>query len=217
MELTGKTRTITVLGREMTFFNQRCRDWTHPYPYTPGDGANLSNSGCGVFGLCHCVQWLTGQVIDPEETADFSCAHGGRGDDGTDRPGLLHAVMAQGRSAAYGFTYHEDGLRNDQDALYDMLLNRQGVALCNLRVGHIVALVAAREVNGEKQVLAIDSYSESASEKVRDNVRELVPGTEITYAVKNESGLVTGVNTASAVFWVTASTPMDFNFLWANK
>ena len=215
MDYTGKQRIIPVMGRELTFFNQRCRDWTHPYPYRPGDGANLSNSGCGIFSLCHCVQWLTGHTPDPEEVADFSCAFGGRGDDGTDRPGLLHAVMAQGRSAAYGFLYREDGLLNDREALWQMLSRGQGVAMCNLRVGHIVSLVAAREQAGERQLLAIDSYSESADERVRNRVRELIPGTEILWPVRNEAGLVTGAGLSSAAFWVSADTPADFNLMWA--
>lgn len=163
--------------------------------------------------LCHCAQWLTGDVQSPEKWADFSCGNGGRGDDGTDRPALLHALMATGEAARLGLRYEEDGLRNDLDTLYHFLLNEEGVAMCNLRVGHIVSLVAAREVNGVKQVLAIDSYSESASEKVRDHVMEVIPGSDITYAVKNAQGLAVGASVASAAFWVEASLPRDFNLL----
>lgn len=211
MEITGISKPITVLGRKMTFFNQRCKGWTHPYAYQNAE--TLSSAGCGIFSLCHCVQWLTGDVQSPEKWADFSCGNGGRGDDGTDRPALLHALMATGEAARLGLRYEEDGLRNDLDTLYRFLLNEEGVALCNLRVGHIVSLVAAREVNGVKQVLAIDSYSESASEKVRDKIIEIIPGTEVVYAVKNAQGLDVGANVAYAAFWVDASLPRDFNLL----
>ena len=88
-----------------------------------------------------------------------------------------------------------------------------GVALCNLRVGHIVTLVAAREVQGVKQLLAIDSYSESAAEKVRDHVLEVLPDSVITYQVKNSAGLVVGENQGYGMFWVEASLPRDFNLL----
>lgn len=211
MSITSISKELKVLGRKLTFFNQRNRDWTHPYAYQNTE--NLSSAGCGIFSLCHCAQWLTGQVQTPEKWADFSCANGGRGDDGTDRPALLHALMATGMNTLLGFRYEEDGLRNDLDTLYQFLLNEEGVCMCNLRVGHIVSLVAAREKDGKRQVLAIDSYSESASEKVKDHVIEVIPGSEITYAVKNQSGLVVGESTAFAAFWVDASLPRDFNFL----
>lgn len=211
MNKTGLSKEIQLEGRKITFFNQRNRDWTHPYAYQNTE--TLSSAGCGIFSLCHCAQWLTGDVQIPEKWADFSCANGGRGDDGTDRPALLHALMTTGMNTRLGFRYEEDGLRNDLDTLYDMLLRGEGVAMCNLRVGHIVSLVAAREKNGIRQVLAIDSYSESASEKVRDHVLEVIPGSEIVYPVKNAQGLVVGESTAYAAFWVEASLPRDFNLL----
>ena len=212
MLLTGTTKGITVLERNLIFFNQRSRDWTHPYPYHNEE--NLSSAGCGIFSLCHCAQWLTGDVQMPERWADFSCANGGRGDDGTDRPALLHALMETGMAERLGFRYEEDGLRNDLDTLYDLLLREECVSMCNLRVGHIVALVAAREQDGRKQVLAIDSYSESASEKVRDKVTEVLPGSEIVYEVKNSSGVSVGQGVSYAAFWVDASLPRDFNLLY---
>ena len=212
MLLTGTTKPITVLERNLIFFNQRSRDWTHPYPCHNEE--NLSSAGCGIFSLCHCAQWLTGDVQMPERWADFSCANGGRGDDGTDRPALLHALMETGMAERLGFRYEEDGLRNDLDTLYDLLLREECVSMCNLRVGHIVALVAAREQDGKKQVLAIDSYSESASEKVRDKVTEVLPGSEIVYEVKNGSGITVGQGVSYAAFWVDASLPRDFNLLY---
>ena len=87
------------------------------------------------------------------------------------------------------------------------------VSLCNLRVGHIVCLVAARIQDGEKQLLAIDSYSESAAEKVRDSVREVVPGSEIEWPVRNATGVQVSTSTSYAAFWVCATQPRDFNLL----
>ncbi len=211
MTITGKTKALTLLGYDLTFFNQRCKDWTHPYAYQ--NTSTLSSAGCGIFALCHGVQWLTGEVQRPEQWADFSCANGGRGDDGTDRPALLHALEASGHAAHLGFRYEEDGLRNDLDTLWDFLIQGRGVSLCNLRVGHIVCLTAARVKDGMRQLLAIDSYSESASEKVRDHVLEVVEGSEIIYPVKNASGLVVGEGTSYAAFWVDAALPRDFNLL----
>lgn len=211
MTITGKSKTIPVLGRSLTFFNQRCRDWTHPYPYQ--DAATLSSAGCGIFSLCHGIEWLTGEVQSPESWADFSVREGGRGDDGTDRPALLHAMQATGQAAKHSFRYEEDGLRNDLDTLWDFLLHERGVSLCNLRVGHIVCLVAARERDGHRELLAIDSYSESASEKVRDRVTEVLPGSEICYPVRNQQGLIVGEGMSYAAFWVDAATPRDFNLL----
>lgn len=206
---TGKSLAITVLGRELTFFNQRCEDWTHLYDYEH-NGANLCKAGCGVFSLCHGAQWLTGQAQQPEYWGDVSIRVGGRGDDGTDRPAMLHGLMGTGDAAKLGFRYEEDGLRNDLDALYTFLLEEQGVAMCNLRVGHIVTLVAAREAYGRKQVLAIDPHSESADDRVKNHVCEVVPGAEVTYPIRNAAGLPVGTGTAYAAFWVDASIPRDF-------
>ena len=97
--------------------------------------------------------------------------------------------------------------------LYTHIAVEKGAALCNLRVGHIVALVATREVDGKRQLLAIDSYSESASEKVRDYVQEVLPDSQIDYLVKNANGLVVGENSCYAMFWVDAALPRDFNLL----
>lgn len=213
MEMTGASKPITVNGRKIMFFNQRCKAWTHPYAYQNDE--NLSSAGCGIFSLCHCAQWLTGQVQMPEKWADFSCANGGRGDDGTDRPALLQALMNSGFNKVLGFRYDGDGLLNDKPRLFEFLMNQEGVAMCNLRVGHIVALVAARVQDGRRQVLAIDSYSESASEKVRNHVAEVLPGSEVVYPVINEDGLHVGSGMAYAAFWVDADLPRDFNLLYA--
>lgn len=212
MTITDVSKEILVNGRKLTFFNQRNRNWTHPYAY--GDRGTLSSAGCGIFSLCHASQWLTGYVQPPEKWANFSCANGGRGDDGTDRPALLHALMATGMNTLLGFRYEDDGLRNDVDLLYSFLLNGEGVALCNLRVGHIVTLVAARQHNGVHQVLAIDSYSESADARVCDHVCEVIPGSDVTYAVANAQGISVGLGTGYAAYWVDAALPRDFNLLY---
>ncbi len=211
MELTGKTREIRVLDRPLTFFNQRCRDWTHPYPYHNDE--TLSSAGCGIFSLCHAAAWLTGETQSPEAWADFSVRAGGRGDDGTDRPALLHALQATGEAARLGFRYEEDGLRNDLEALWTHLAEGRGVAFCNLRVGHIVCLVAARERAGRRELLAIDSYSESADQRVRDHVREVLPGSEILWPVRSAAGDTVGFTLSYGAFWVDADLPRDFNLL----
>lgn len=212
MEITGIGKEIQVQGRRLTFFNQRCKGWTHPYPYE--NDATLSSAGCGIFSLCHCAQWLTGQVQMPEKWADFSCANGGRGDDGTDRPALLHALMATGMNTLLGLRYEEDGLRNDRDRLFSFLLQGEGVAMCNLRVGHIVALVAAREKDGLRQVLAIDSYSESADARLCDHVLETIPGSEIIHTIANKGSVPVGLGVSYAAYWVDAELPRDFNLLY---
>ena len=209
--MTVKTMTIQVEGHTLTFFHQRSPDWTHPYAWE-GRGT-LKTSGCGIFALCHAAEWLTGNRQDPEYWADFSCACGGRGDDGTDRPQLLHGLMVSGRNRELGFSYVEDGLRNDTDVLYDLLAEGKAAALCNLRPGHIVVLVAAREANGVRQVLAIDSHTESIDPRVRNEVTEVIPGTEITYPVENADGVTVGSETGYAAYWARLSTVRDFNIL----
>lgn len=206
-----KTASICVLDRTLTYFNQGCPHWKHPYAWQ-GQGT-LTDSGCGIFSLCHCMEWLTGEAQQPERWADFSVACGGRGDDGTDRPTLLHGMMASGEATKHGFRYDEDGLRNDHDALFEMLRHQRGVAMGNLRVGHIVALVAARETAAGREILTIDSHFESASERVRDHVREVIPGTEVGSPIRNAGGLIVGESVAYGAFWVDAALPRDFNLM----
>lgn len=52
-----KTTRIHLLDRTLTYFNQGCPHWTHPYAWQ-GEGT-LTDSGCGIFSLCHCIEWLT--------------------------------------------------------------------------------------------------------------------------------------------------------------
>ena len=210
MNATGKYIAGEYHGTAYILYNQRCREWTHPYAWA-GEGT-LTDSGCGVFSIANAACFLGGEKVIPEELADFSCQHGGRGDDGTDRPALLSAMEKQGLARKYGFSYRFDGLRNDLDTLYGHLA-AGGAALCNLRPGHIVALVEARTVDGEQQVLAADPYSESADPRVKNAVRDCVPGSEIVYPLLNERGDVCGFQTAYALFWVSLSTVRDFNLL----
>ena len=114
----GKIKLIEYQGRELRFLNQRSRNWTHPYPYGENDDSTLSSAGCGIFSIAHVVEWFTGKRMKPESLADFSVENGGRGDDGTDRPALLGAMMAHGYAEQCGFSYQFDGLRNDLEALW---------------------------------------------------------------------------------------------------
>lgn len=213
MRITGKEGYIAYNGKMIRFLNQRSEDWIHPYEYPAEPGSNMHNAACGIFSVCFATEKMSGKRIDAEELADFSCLEGGRGDDGTDRPALLTALEKHGRCKEYGFTYDGLGLQNDHDKLWSVLQNG-GCALCNLRPGHIVCLVEAREVNGEKQVLVIDSYSESADKRVMDQVREIIPESQVVSAIKNESGLVTGYQISHGMFWVPVTLPRNFNLLY---
>ena len=210
---TGKVMEVAYERRALLFMNQRCRDWSYPYDYVTSPNETLSSAGCGLFSMCHAVEWMHGIRFNPERLSDFARQKGGRGDDGTDRPELLHALMAHGEAAKMGFRYEEDGLRNDLPTLWEHISQKKGVSLCNLRVGHIVTLVDSRIVDGEKQYLAIDSYSESAAEKVRDHVREIVPQSEVIADLRNKQGLITGQGISYGMFWVNGDLPRDFNLL----
>ena len=211
MNATGKYIFVPMNGTEMRICNQRCRQWSHPYSYQDG-AETMSDAGCGIFSVAHAACYLCGALISPEELADFSCANGGRGDDGTDRPALLSAMQTSGWAKKCGFSYEFDGLRNDLDVLFDHLLSGNA-ALCNLRVGHIVALIGARIVEGEKQVLAADPYSESGDDRVKNAVRELIPGSEIISPIRNKQDMICGWRETNALFWVSLSTVRDFNLL----
>ncbi|MBQ4075469.1 MAG: hypothetical protein IJD39_09750 [Clostridia bacterium] len=211
MNATGKRIAITYQETHYDLCNQRCPDWVHPYAYQNGS-ENMSDAGCGIFSLVNASYYLGGQEIIPEELADFSCRNGGRGDDGTDRPALLAAMQEKGWAEKCGFVYQFDGLRNDLDTLHDHLM-QGNAALCNLRVGHIVALVGARIQDGEKQVLAADPYSESADDRVKDAVRELIPGSEVISPIRNKQKMICGWRKTNALFWVSLSTVRDFNLL----
>ncbi len=212
MQITGATREISYHDHDILFMNQRSREWSHPYAYVD-DGATMANAACGIFSIGHVSQWLTGKAIDACALADYACSCGGRGDDGTDRPVLLRQMEACGMAAELGFRYDITGHQNGADRLFAHIEAGQA-AICNLRIGHIVAIVESRMVNGERQLLAIDSYSESADPRVRDFVREIVPGSEIYTGVYNRHGLLTGAQLTHAMFWVDANLPRDYNLLY---
>ena len=211
MTVTGKYIDVDYGGIHYALCNQRCRAWSHPYEWER-DGSTLSSAGCGIFSVANAAQYLKGAPVAPEALADFACETGGRGDDGTDRPKLLAAMEEKGLAKKHGFSYRFDGLRNDLDALYAHLA-QGGAALCNLRAGHIVALIGCREVDGEKQVLAADPYSESADPRVRDAVRECIPGSEVISRVLNERGIPCGLQETYALFWAALAVVRDFNLL----
>ena len=215
MTYTGKTMDMTCFGRTLRFCNQKSSDWTHLYEYEHG-GETLSDAGCGIFSMVHVLEWMHGLRLEPDDVAEVSVAVGGRGDDGTDRPAMLAGMMACGFAEKYGFRYDGDGLLNDHERLWEHM-KAGNAALCNLRVGHIVALVDWREVNGRRQLLAIDSVAESASDKVKNYVYEVIPGTEVTWPMRNADRLVVGICTSHAMFWVDADLPKDFNLLYKTE
>jgi len=215
MEYTAKYQFFNYCGKELRLLNQSCPEWTHYYGYPdiPSEADDdLHRAGCGIFSVCHIIDWRTGEKASPEELATFSCATGGRGDDGTDRPKLLSAMQKTGRLGLVGLRYDFDGLINDHEALW---ANMQigGSALTNLRVGHIVALVDWRIKDGERQLLVIDSARDSIHPSVRADVREVVAGTEVYAQYVNGNGVHTGGDKHYAMFWVPLTKAQDFNLL----
>ena len=215
MEYTGKWQMIEYAGKKLRLCNQSCPEWTHMYNY-PGipieEDDDLHRAGCGIFSMIHLIDWLTGEKDDPDELAQFSMDNGGRGDDGTDRPMLLKAMEEAGRLKKIGMHYAGDGLLNDHEALWANL-EAGGVALTNLRVGHIVAVVDHRVVDGERQLLIMDSARDTMHDKVRKNVCEVIPQSRVCARFKNDRGVVTQEGYHYAMFWVPIEQASDFNLL----
>ena len=215
MEYTGKEIYLEYKGKNLRLLNQSCPEWTHPYPYfgEPDESdATLHSAGCGIFAVMHLIDWVTGEKAEPCELADFSFRHGGRGDDGTDRPALLKAMQEDGRITKIGLHYDFDGLLNDYEALWQNMLDG-GCALCNLRVGHIVAIVDHREVDGERQLLVIDSARDSVHPQVRAQVRGVVEGSQMYSRYINDNGVCSGEVMTYSMFWVPVAQTSDFNLL----
>ena len=214
LEESGPILNLEYEGKNLTFFNQRSDQWTYPYEHERAPKDNLHTAGCGLFALSHGIQWLQNVKISPTELADFSKKHGGRGDDGADRPTLLAACMDQGLGQKYGFYYQKDGLLNDLDQLWQHIFIRKGIALCNLRKGHIVVLVEGAVYRNQKVYLAIDSYSENNSEKIRDCVLKVIEPSRVTASIKDEKGTYIGTEDHYGMFWVDAQKPMDYNLIY---
>lgn len=215
MQHTGKYKMFEYEGRSLRLLNQSCPEWTYPYAYPDiPEEANctLHDAGCGIFSMCHLIDWITGEKNDVEELAEFSVQNGGRGDDGTDRPMLLAAMQKAGRLTKIGLRYDGDGLVNDHEALWQ-LLEDGGYAMTNLRVGHIVAVVDHREVDGERQVLVIDSSRDSMYVPVRRDICEVVIGSEIYAEYVNNRGVRCGEGQYYAMYWVPLTKCSDFNLL----
>ena len=215
MQLTGKFKMFEYNGRNLRLLNQSCPEWTYPYAYPdiPEEAnCNLHTAGCGIFSMSHLIDWITGEKNDVEELAEFSVQNGGRGDDGTDRPMLLAAMQKDGRLTKIGLRYDGDGLVNDHEALWQ-LLEDGGYAMTNLRVGHIVAVVDHREVEGERQVLVIDSSRDSMYVPVRRDICDVVIGSEIYAEYVNSRGVRCGEGQYYAMYWVPLTKCSDFNLL----
>lgn len=215
MEYTGKWQMIEYEGKKLRLCNQSCPDWTHMYNY-PGipieEDDDLHRAGCGIFSMIHLIDWVTGEKDDPDELAQFSMDNGGRGDDGTDRPMLLKAMEEAGRLKKIGLRYDGDGLLNDHEALWKNLEDG-GVALTNLRKGHIVAVVDRRVVDGERQLLIMDSARDSMHAEVRGNICEVIPQARVCARFKNDRGVITQEGYHFGMFWVKLEQTSDFNLL----
>ena len=85
--------------------------------------------------------------------------------------------------------------------------------MCNLRVGHIVAVIDCRLQDGERQMLVVDSAHESDAPKVREKVRQVLPGSEILNPSVNQAGLTVGASASYAMYWMPVSAAIDFNLL----
>lgn len=215
MDYTGKWQMIEYNGKQLRLCNQSCPEWTHMYNYPsiPREANDdLHRAGCGIFSTIHLIDWLTGEKNDPDELAQFSMDNGGRGDDGTDRPMLLKAMQEAGRLTRIGMRYDFDGLINDHEALWQNL-EAGGVALTNLRVGHIVAIVDHRIVDGERQILIMDSARDSMHPNVRNNICEVIPQSRVCACYRNERGVVTQEGYHYGMFWVKLEQASDFNLL----
>lgn len=212
IELSPKEGRCEYKGLNLRYFNQANAEWTHPYVYDDPK-STLHSAGCGIFSMAVVIQKLSGIEVDLGELADYSCACGGRGDDGTDRPELLAGLVRGGYDEKYGFRYNGDGLVNDHEQLW-RVLTQGGCAMCNLRVGHIVAVIDWREVDGERQMLVVDSACESADRRIYENVREVIPGTEVKKLVRNSAGVECGLSVCHAMYWVPVSMAVDFNLIW---
>ena len=212
MKVTGKTIRVAYEGRALRLYNQRSALWTARYDFENG-GETLHNAGCGLFSIANAVWYMHGQAVDVDALAAFAMENGARDNTGTDRPTLLRAMCEKGLAKRYGFTYRMDGLRNDKEVLPGHL-KAGDTALCNLRVGHIVALIGVREVNGETEVLAADPYAESDDPRIRDSVRECIEGSEIVTETLNENGARVGFQTHYALYYAPLSIVRDFNLLY---
>lgn len=212
MQPTGKTIVVEYNEKKLTINNQKSKLWSHAYSYGK-DNSTLSDAGCGLFAIAHVSNFLTGQDVSVEALADFACENGARDDTGTDRPTLLSALVRSGQAWQMGFDYHHDGLRNDHNSL-KAHLHAGGLALCNIRVGHIVLLCDIREIDGEAQVLVIDSYSESGDHRIIQNVCAVIEQSVIDAPVYSKSKALAGYTRHYAMYWVPLSMARDFNLIY---
>ncbi|MDO4547031.1 MAG: hypothetical protein Q4D04_02935 [Clostridia bacterium] len=212
ISLTGKRYSARVLGRDVILFNQHSSEWDFVYNHPVDPFDTLKTAGCGIFSICHAVEWMTGKIIDPIELARFSMLNGARMYDGTNRPKLLMAMQRSGLAERYGFSYRGTGPQNGEDELFGHI-SQGGAALCNLRVGHIVAVVAARNMNSGRELLIIDSHPTTRSNAQYEAIKQAEGDAFIVYETINGSGAVTGVSAQASAFWVSASAPFNYDLM----
>ena len=76
-----------------------------------------------------------------------------------------------------------------------------------------MALLGARRENGEAQVLAMDSYSESGDARILPVLRGCLPGSEIISPLRNNEGVCGGLQLTYGLYWAALDTVRDFNLL----
>ena len=76
-----------------------------------------------------------------------------------------------------------------------------------------MAFLAAREAEGTRQILVIDSFSESGDPRVKPRVTSLVSGTCTTFDLPAPEGGSTLRREGHAAYWVKADCARDYTLL----
>ncbi|NLB90557.1 MAG: hypothetical protein GX786_04995 [Clostridiales bacterium] len=93
--------------------------------------------------------------------------------------------------------------------------SKKGVALCNLRKGHIVVIVDSKvDQKNKKWFLTIDSNSESAHEEIKDHVEKVIEESKVSCSNYHQFGIPVGASSQYGMFWVEATLPKDYNLLY---
>lgn len=151
------------------YMSVNCYQQTDPiWAYEIIGGSSLNDSACGIFALVNAVNYLTGSMLDPVETAEWAHeikAYNYPSGTGTWRWVLYGRINEKYPSDAYGFKVvnagRDSGVKNN--TLQSHLQNG-GVAIAHVP-GHFIALVEYD--NSRDRFLVYDSAA-SNSRKTKD-------------------------------------------------
>jgi len=137
--------------------------YQYNYQQSYGYGSTIANAGCGPTSMAMVLTYLTGETVDPVETANWSLAHGGR------CPGNgTYWSFFPNISKAYGIECEQLGVSSGK--IIETLKSGKPLIM-SMAPGHFTSgghFIVLRGLTSDGKVIVADPASETRSKQVWD-------------------------------------------------